>query len=97
MLSREAKDSNVIVFNLTRSGLEPTIYRTRGEHANYYTTDAVPTTNTDENSGPDLIRSVTNFKIWWVEPVYGVSDPPPPSPVIIGSQTEVNAYTSHVH
>ena len=25
----------------TRSGLEPTIYRTRGEHANYYTMDAV--------------------------------------------------------
>ena len=24
---------------LTRSGLEPTIYRTRGEHANDYSTD----------------------------------------------------------
>ena len=26
---------------LTRSGFEPTIYRTRDEHANHYTTDAV--------------------------------------------------------
>jgi hypothetical protein len=30
-----------IVFGLTRSGLELTIYRTRGEHANHYVTDAV--------------------------------------------------------
>ena len=30
-----------IVFGLIRSGLEPMIYRTRGEHANHYTTDAV--------------------------------------------------------
>jgi hypothetical protein len=26
---------------LTRPGLEPTIYCTRGEHANHYATDAV--------------------------------------------------------
>ena len=26
---------------MTRVGLEPTIYRTRGEHANHYATDAV--------------------------------------------------------
>jgi hypothetical protein len=31
----------MIVFGLTRPGLEPTIYRTRGEHANDYATDAV--------------------------------------------------------
>jgi hypothetical protein len=30
-----------IVFGLTRTGIEPTIYCTRGEHANHYTTDAV--------------------------------------------------------
>ena len=30
-----------MVFGLTRSELEHTIYRTRGELANYYTTDAV--------------------------------------------------------
>jgi hypothetical protein len=31
----------ILVFGLTRPGLEPTIYRTRDEHANYYTTDVV--------------------------------------------------------
>ena len=30
-----------MVCGLTLPGLEPTIYRTQGEHANYYTTDAV--------------------------------------------------------
>jgi hypothetical protein len=29
------------LFGLTRPGFEPTIYHTRGEHANHYTTDAV--------------------------------------------------------
>jgi hypothetical protein len=29
------------IFGLARSALEPTIYRTRGEHANHYTTDAI--------------------------------------------------------
>jgi hypothetical protein len=32
---------------LTRSGLEPTIYHTRGEHANHYATDAVLKTRID--------------------------------------------------
>ena len=41
MLSREATNTNLIVFGLTRQGLEPTIYCTRGEHGNHYTTDAV--------------------------------------------------------
>ena len=40
-LAREATDTNLIVFGLTLSGLEPTTYRTRGEHANHYATDAV--------------------------------------------------------
>jgi hypothetical protein len=31
----------IFVFGLTRLGLKPTIYCTRGEHANYYATDAV--------------------------------------------------------
>jgi hypothetical protein len=31
----------IIVFSLTRSSLETKIYRTRDEHANHYTTDAV--------------------------------------------------------
>jgi hypothetical protein len=37
----EATNTNFIVFGLTRSGLKPTIYRTQGENANHYTTDAV--------------------------------------------------------
>jgi hypothetical protein len=41
MLSGKAPNTNFIVFGLTRSGLEPTIYRTRVEHANHYTSDAV--------------------------------------------------------
>jgi hypothetical protein len=41
MLSGEATNPNLLVFGLTRSGLEATIYRTRWEHDNHYTTDAV--------------------------------------------------------
>jgi hypothetical protein len=41
LLSGEATNTNLIVFGLTRSGLKPTIYRTRGEHANHYSTDVV--------------------------------------------------------
>ena len=41
MLSEEATKTNFIVFGLTRPGLEPMIYRTRGKHPNHYTTDAV--------------------------------------------------------
>jgi hypothetical protein len=41
MLSGEATHTNVIVFDLTRPGLEPTIYHTPDEYANHYTTDAV--------------------------------------------------------
>ena len=37
----EATNTNFIVFGLIRSGLEPKIYHTRGEHANHYTTDAI--------------------------------------------------------
>jgi len=40
MLRREATNIVITVFGLTQLGLETTIYRTRGEHAIYYTTDA---------------------------------------------------------
>jgi len=33
VLNGEATNTNFIVFGLTRSGLETTIYRTRGDHA----------------------------------------------------------------
>ena len=41
MLSGEATNTNCIVFGLTRLGLQPTIYRTLGEHVNRYATDDV--------------------------------------------------------
>jgi len=41
MLSGEATNTNLIVFGLTRWGLKPTIYLTRGEHANHYITRVV--------------------------------------------------------
>jgi hypothetical protein len=41
VLSGEASHTYFIVFGLTLSGLELTIYRTRGEHAHHYTTDAL--------------------------------------------------------
>jgi hypothetical protein len=41
VLSGEATNTNFINFGLTQPGLELTIYRTRGEHANHYTTDVV--------------------------------------------------------
>ena len=41
MLSGETANTTFIVFTLTRQGLEPANYRTRGEHVNYHPTDAV--------------------------------------------------------
>jgi hypothetical protein len=41
MFSGEATHTNFIVFGLTRLWLEPTIYHTRGEHANHYASNAV--------------------------------------------------------
>ena len=41
MLNREETNTNFIVLGLTRPGLEPTIYRTRGEHAIHYAIDTV--------------------------------------------------------
>jgi hypothetical protein len=37
VLSGEATNTNFIVFGLTRPGIEPTIYHTRGDHSNHYT------------------------------------------------------------
>ena len=41
VLSKEATNTNVIVFGLTWPGLEHMIYRTRGEHANHYAIDSL--------------------------------------------------------
>ena len=43
MLIGEATNTNFIIFGLTQTGLEPTIYRTRNEHTNHYATDAIHT------------------------------------------------------
>ena len=41
MLNGESTNTNFIVFCLTRSGLPPTIYCTRGEHTNHYVINVV--------------------------------------------------------
>ena len=41
MCLAEKKQIRISVFGFTLSGPKPTIYRTRGEHANHYITDAV--------------------------------------------------------
>ena len=41
LAKKQQINTNFIVFGLIRTRLKPTIYRTRGEHANHYTTDAV--------------------------------------------------------
>ena len=41
ILGGKATNTNFIISSLTRSGLESTIYRTRGEHTYHYTTDVV--------------------------------------------------------
>ena len=40
-LPEKQQISICIVFGMTRLGLEPTIYRNRGEHSNHYASDAV--------------------------------------------------------
>jgi hypothetical protein len=41
MGNNKITNTNFIFFCLTRPRLVPTIYRTRGEHASHYATDAV--------------------------------------------------------
>jgi hypothetical protein len=40
-LSGDAANANVIIFGLTRHGLETTIYNISDQQANHYTTDTV--------------------------------------------------------
>ena len=46
----EKQQIQILVIGLTRSGLEPMIYRIQGEHPNHYTTDAYPSNNRHEMS-----------------------------------------------
>ena len=61
MLSGDATNINFIVFDLTRSGFEPTIYSTRDEHANLDLTRSglEPTiySTRGEHANLDLTRS----------------------------------------
>jgi len=41
MLNEKATNTIFIVFGLTRSGLEPTVYHPAGEHGNNPTTDVM--------------------------------------------------------
>ena len=41
MLSREATNTSITVFELTLPMLEPTIYHTPGEHPNHYASNVV--------------------------------------------------------
>jgi hypothetical protein len=41
MFNKEASTTNFIVFGLTQSGVEPTIYYTQGEHVNHCTTNEI--------------------------------------------------------
>ena len=50
VFSKEATNTILIVFGLIQLGLEPTINRTRGKHANHYTTDAVPLAKTENQT-----------------------------------------------
>jgi hypothetical protein len=63
--SGEATNTN-IMFGATRPWLESTIYRTRGEHTNHYTTDAVL------NGGllSLFIKNVHNFKYFTYNIIY---------------------------
>jgi len=66
VLSGEATNTNLIVFALTRSELEPTIYRTRCEHANHNTTDAInflrnSATKYNKNDERDVPTGLNDF------------------------------------
>ena len=59
MISREAANTKYNVFGLTRPGIEPTTTRTRGEHANHYTFEAVYWTPLLLSLWNDICKSVT--------------------------------------
>jgi hypothetical protein len=65
MLSGDATNTNSTVFGLTQPGLQFTIYRTRLEHTNHYTTN-------EDFLGPGVFKNVvqtinTLTLILWLE------------------------------
>ena len=57
-----------VVFSLTRSGLEPTIYHARGEHTNHYITDLVAHLNNIIIIKPKLISHSKLTLVYWLYP-----------------------------
>ena len=55
------------MIGLTRPGLEPTIYRTQGEHANHYANDAVDLILLTSIVGGGIILYLGNFYDRWGE------------------------------
>ena len=55
MLSAEATNANFIVFGLTGTDLQPTIYSTRYEHANHYANYVFYYYNWDDTSDCRLL------------------------------------------
>lgn len=49
VLSGELSHSYLIVFELTRPGLDPTIYNSQGDNDNYYPTDVFKDNNMNKN------------------------------------------------
>ena len=59
-MTGEVTNTNVIVFSLTRSGLEPTIYHKR---ANRYTTDVVIINQQKQKENTNTRRTTLQWKI----------------------------------
>jgi hypothetical protein len=71
VLSEEAILTNFIVFGLTRSRLEPTIYSIGSEQANHYTTDAVDQVSNNSaifmrrTNFPTFYLVILEWDYWW--------------------------------
>jgi len=61
MLSGEAIYTNLVVICLNRPGLEPMIFRTRGELANHYITDAILQLKSYDKKATILPRSTNRI------------------------------------
>jgi len=70
VLSGETANTNLIVFDLTRLGLEPTFYPTQGELSNNYTTNTVINVQRkqDKMTNNDLQNITQKTKIEHQEP-----------------------------
>ena len=66
MLSGETTNTNVIVFGLIRPGLDPTIYSTRGEHANHYITAIQLSTMVNSLSDSEITNKSTHSFLYLI-------------------------------